>query len=328
VKTPTDSNFQRAITDSDVAAVRGLVELAKDTESFRDRRALNVAPPPPEFSCERFWHVLLGCLLTTQQRSTKGSSVDRFLDPKTFPLALDACKSEESVRRLVSDAITNFGGIRRGITISSEAAKNWKRLDGGLWKEAEESFNLLKVQRSREPQKEDRILERKAARWADDSFAGLGPKQSRNLWQWLGLTRYEIPLDGRVTDWVNTNLANKIDPRRLGQLKYYESFLDHLQAICEKAGVLPCELDAAAFDYEDLGFGSAKASKTTESGFVNPNGQVTIRNTGLPGTDHNQYVYQIACSHCGEIYGANGSDIFERKCPRCQEGKPGLSLGN
>lgn len=326
MKPATDSNLNRAITDSDVAAIRSVIERAKDTEFFRDRWARNVAPPPPEFSCERFWHVLVGCLLTTQQRSTKGSPVDRFLDLKTFPLAFDACMSEESVRQFVSDAITNFGGIRRGVTISSQAAENWKRLDGGFWKKAEESFNLLKAQRSRAPQQEDRILERKTAHWADASFAGLGPKQSRNLWQWLGLTRYEIPLDSRVTDWVNGNLTNKIDPKRLNNLKYYESVLDYVQAICEKAGVLPCELDAAAFDYEDLGLGNGKFRATTEPGFANPHGQITIRKTGTPGTDHNQYVYQLACSHCGHVYGANGSDIFERKCPNCQGGRTGLVL--
>ena len=326
MKTATDSNFQRAITDSDVVAVRSLIEQAKASEFFRDRRARNVALPPPEFSRERFWHVLLGCLLTTQQRSTKGSPVNRFLDQTAFPLGLDVCKSEASVRRFVLDAIKTFGGIRRGVTIASQAAKNWKRLDEGLWKEAEEWFDLLKKQRSREPQSEARILERKAARWADASFAGLGPKQSRNLWQWLGLTRYEIPLDSRVTKWVNENFATKIDTKRLGQLAYYESVLDQIQAICDKAEVLPCELDAAAFDYEDLGLGNGKVRSTTEPGFVNTNGQITIRNTGMPGTDHNQYVYQIACSGCGHVYGANGSDIHERKCPQCQSGRLGLSL--
>jgi len=68
----------------------------------------------------------------------------------------------------------------------------------------------------------------------------------------------------------------------------------------------------------------AKA-KTTHPGYVNePHGQEVIRNTGLHGTDKNQYVYQLGCSHCGHIYGANGSDIFERKCPKCQGGQPGL----
>ncbi len=65
---------------------------------------------------------------------------------------------------------------------------------------------------------------------------------------------------------------------------------------------------------------------TTKVGFVNLNGQVTIRNTDQPGDDHLQYTYQLGCSHCGHNYGANGSDIFERKCPKCQDGKPGLAL--
>lgn len=68
-------------------------------------------------------------------------------------------------------------------------------------------------------------------------------------------------------------------------------------------------------------------TKTTHPGHVNePHGQVVIRNTGLPGTDRGQSVYQLGCSHCGHVYGANGSDIFERKCPNCQGGKVGLPL--
>jgi PHP family Zn ribbon phosphoesterase len=65
---------------------------------------------------------------------------------------------------------------------------------------------------------------------------------------------------------------------------------------------------------------------STKPGFVNRNGQVVIRNAGIPGTDHGQKIYQIGCSSCGEVYGANGTDIFERKCPKCGEGMPGLSF--
>lgn len=323
---PAVSNGIAVVTvnDSDVAAVKKLAEQSKDTAFFQDRRARNISPPPPEFSRTEFWRVLLGCLLTTQQRSTKGTAVDRFLETVPFPLSVDVCKNEQSVRQFVSKTIKSFGGIRRGITISRQAGENWRRLDRGLWKEGEDWFERLKHQRSREPQSGDSVLEREAAHWADDSFAGLGPKQSRNLWQWLGLTRFEIPLDSRVTDRVNKNLQLKIDSARLGQLKYYESVLDNVRAICKKAEVLPCELDAAAFDYEDLGFEYGEPRSTTEPAFKNPYGQITIRNTGFPGTDHNQYVYQLACSHCGHVYGANGSDIHERKCPKCQGGRPGI----
>ncbi len=63
---------------------------------------------------------------------------------------------------------------------------------------------------------------------------------------------------------------------------------------------------------------------TTEPGYTNRNGQVVIRGTDLPGTDHYQYIYVLRCGACGYEYGANGSDIFQRKCPNCQGGAPGL----
>ncbi len=64
---------------------------------------------------------------------------------------------------------------------------------------------------------------------------------------------------------------------------------------------------------------------TTQPGYVNRNGQVVIRHTGLPGTDHGQMVYELQCSHCSYSCGANGSDIFQRKCPNCQGGAAGLA---
>jgi hypothetical protein len=66
------------------------------------------------------------------------------------------------------------------------------------------------------------------------------------------------------------------------------------------------------------------AGYSTRLGYVNPRGQVVIRNTGLAGTDHGQTVYQLGCSTCGHVYGANGSDIHLRRCPLHDRGAPGL----
>ncbi len=66
--------------------------------------------------------------------------------------------------------------------------------------------------------------------------------------------------------------------------------------------------------------------KSTEVGYVNRNGQTVIQATGLLGNDHMQRIYVLRCGTeaCGHQYGANGSDIFQRKCPKCQGGAPGL----
>ena len=70
---------------------------------------------------------------------------------------------------------------------------------------------------------------------------------------------------------------------------------------------------------------SLKDRGTTQIGYVNRNRQGTVRATDLPGNDHLQKIYVLQCEHCRHEYGANGSDIFQRKCPNCQDGAPGLS---
>lgn len=314
------------VRQQDVSCVKKLMEEAATRPFLQERRNGNVDGTPPTFSREHFWYVLTGCLLTTQQRSTRGSAVSRFLDAEPYPLELSRCKPGK-VDLLVQTEIARFGGIRRGLTIARQADANFQRLTNGEWLAVEKNFQKLLEQRKRVPVPSDKAVERAASRWAADTFAGIGPKQSRNLWQWLGLTRYETPLDSRVVGWINDNLSVEVSATQLPDRRYYEAALDYLQAICDAAGVLPCLFDAAAFRYEgEESTASAAEGATTHPGYVNRHGQVVIRNTGLPGTDHLQFIYQIGCSLCGHAYGANGSDIHERLCPRCQGGRPGLSF--
>jgi hypothetical protein len=66
------------------------------------------------------------------------------------------------------------------------------------------------------------------------------------------------------------------------------------------------------------------SGRTTAPGYQNRNGQTVLRSTGLAGTDYGQSVYVLQCDRCRHEYGANGSDIFQRRCPACQGGRPGL----
>ena len=70
---------------------------------------------------------------------------------------------------------------------------------------------------------------------------------------------------------------------------------------------------------------SGSKGRSVQIGYVNRNGQTVIAATGLPGTDHGQYVYVLRCGNCMHEYGSNGSDNFQRKCPECQAGRPGLN---
>jgi len=66
------------------------------------------------------------------------------------------------------------------------------------------------------------------------------------------------------------------------------------------------------------------AGSTVQIGSVNRNGQICCGHRGVPGTDHGQFAYRIECGNCGQVYGANGSDVHERRCPACQAGAAGI----
>lgn len=65
-----------------------------------------------------------------------------------------------------------------------------------------------------------------------------------------------------------------------------------------------------------------KHSPSTEEGYINRNNQRNNGKTGEVGTDHGQWFYEMECLNCHNKYKANGTDIFQRKCPSCQGGRP------
>ncbi len=66
-------------------------------------------------------------------------------------------------------------------------------------------------------------------------------------------------------------------------------------------------------------------AKTTQIGYVNRNNQRNLGTQGESGTDHNALAYRLECLECHHFYLANGTDIFQRKCPKCQKGAPGIN---
>lgn len=61
--------------------------------------------------------------------------------------------------------------------------------------------------------------------------------------------------------------------------------------------------------------------QSTDTGYINKNNQRNNGKTELSGTDNMQWFYQMECLNCGFVYLANGTDIWQRKCPKCQGGR-------
>jgi len=232
----------------DIQAVQDIVKQQKDRVILRSRISRNVSGPMPETNRETIWQALLMCLLTSQQRSGPDSPVSRFLLQKPFPISHEECNRRSDPKDLIQTKLGKFGGIRFAPTIADRAAVNLSYLENGGWDELDVQLNELLAQREQEPEPHHHILERKASRFMTRHFKGIGPKQARNFWQYLGLSRYEFVLDSRIIRWLKTlDFPIPLSAIALSDEAYYVFISDILRELCLEAYVLPCVFDAAVF---------------------------------------------------------------------------------
>jgi thermostable 8-oxoguanine DNA glycosylase len=231
----------------DVARVRSFLELHQDDPFVRYRMERNLRQEKPEVSKEEFWKALVSCLLTSQQRSGPGTPVTRFTSTTPFPLNYSLCGAQQDLRSFARNALTSFGGIRFSNRLADHVAENLDLLEHGLWRKTLTALDELRLAQTLES-------ERTAASFVADHFKGFGPKQSRNLLQSLGLTRYEIPIDSRITKWLNDfGFPVKLSAGALSDANYYAFVSEGFQQLCDKSDVFPCVLDAAIFASYDKG---------------------------------------------------------------------------
>jgi hypothetical protein len=201
---------------------------------------------------------LIGCLLTTQQRSGPGSAVKRLLDTDPFPLIYDECSGRDDLEKFARETLTLFGGIRRAPTIARQISENLEKLETGFWP-------VLLGRAHEINASDDPVLERNAAHLLAEHLGGIGPKQSRNLLQWIGVSKYEIPVDSRITKWLNHNLLKyHLSAILLADHTYYDMVSDGIQLLCKRANIYPCLLDAAIFTSFDGGWSESDIG-TSES---------------------------------------------------------------
>jgi hypothetical protein len=229
------------ITSRDIAAVRAVVAAHRGNAMVRNRVRRNLAKRKPSVSRAKVWRALVGSLLTTQQRSGPQSAVARFMNSHPFPLGYRVVKGQRSPEKFFRAILTGFGGIRRNVKIAAELSVNLQRLEAGLWPTTVHQINRLRNCPPRE-------VEVEVADFLDEQFVGLGPKQARNLLQGLGLTRFEIPIDSRITKWLNrTGFPVHLSAGALADISYYKFIMQGVHELCRRSGVYPCVLDAAVF---------------------------------------------------------------------------------
>ncbi|MBT4289092.1 MAG: hypothetical protein HOD92_17335 [Deltaproteobacteria bacterium] len=225
----------------DIESVEKLNNRYKDSYFVQQRIKRNLHSKPETLSKELFFKAMVSCLLTTQQRSGPDTPVNNFINTKPFPLNYDICTSQKDLLQFIQQTISNFGGLRRSNSIAREIDKNLQKLENGLWNEIFKTLQqIIKSDSS--------AFKRSAALYISSEFMGFGPKQSRNLLQSLGYTKYEIPIDSRITKWLNRNgFPLKLTASALSDENYYNFISDGIIELCKACNIEPCILDALIF---------------------------------------------------------------------------------
>lgn len=238
--------FVTTLDPADIQAVQTLVQEMNDHPFVQSRITRNINPVLPNVNPTEMWQAMLMCLITTRNKSGYGSAVDNFLCEKPFRLALETCRNTPKPMSLIENALSSLR-IQRWKISADFAFKNLNALENGGWKSLEIWRDCLYQQRFSTASAEHYQLERQAARAAQKLLIGLGPKQSRNFWQELGLFRFETPIDARVVKWFSNTFGLYISVSGLSDELYYCQVMDVIRELCEQAGVLPCLLDATIF---------------------------------------------------------------------------------
>ena len=161
-----------------------------------------------------FWEILVGCLLTTQQKSGPGKPVTRFINTCPYPLPYQTCCERDDLAEFALGVFKKFGGLRRTTGIGKELAANIGYLKDGGWSEP------LKGWRTYDSSPPQMLSEMPPISWRIIQRAG--PEQSRNLLQWTGLSCYEIPIDSRITRWLNDfGFPFKVSMKALSDRNYF-----------------------------------------------------------------------------------------------------------
>ena len=228
------------ISRDDVVQVKALVSRQKNNPLVRQRRAKDLAKTKPEVQRNEFWGWMVRMRLTSIQRSGPNTPVAKFNKSEPFPLSYELLCGAKRAEAFIADALKNARGIRFTNKIPRELATNFYLLQNGEWDHALKEWPVSCA------------IEKEVANYIDDRFDGFGPKQSRNLLQALGLTRYEIPIDIRVTKWLNDfGFPIKLSATALADRYYYEFVSEGIRMLCAKSGVYPCILDATIFAMKD-----------------------------------------------------------------------------
>lgn len=225
------------INESDIKAVKALIS-THNSSLVESRLERNIYKKNIQIDRDSIIRTLLHCLLISNQEPGADKNITNFFNKLPIILQYQFISKEKDIDELLSSILRENGLTRYIQKVPGFFSFNYSSLEQSNW----ELETKLKDSLESNPAKEE---ERKLADDIDQLFKGFGSKQARNFLQFLGITKYEIPIGPLMIQWmkdfefpVNTTLP------ALQDKAIYHFISDGIQFLCEKAGIYPCVLEA------------------------------------------------------------------------------------
>ena len=150
-------------------------------------------------------------------------------------------RSQASGLSKTASRVLSAAGLRRNVIIGEQLEVAIDSFSGSKWSELHRSLKAIVSATSLSKERETAAL-------FSATFNGIGPKQSRNLIQWIGLSRYVVPLDSRFTRHLKAiGFPVPVSAPALQDEACYRFIEDGVQQLAKTAGVYPCVYDASVF---------------------------------------------------------------------------------
>ncbi|MFN8210166.1 MAG: hypothetical protein U0T33_04280 [Bacteroidales bacterium] len=226
------------LSDTDISKIRDFVKSC-DAEEVRKVIDRNVKHIDIDIDRDSMLRTMLNCLLPRESGSLSISRLDQSFSKKPFLLTYKYLSGLSHREEAFREIFLESGITKYADRIPKYFASNFDYLERTGWDLETEIKNALGKALSKNE-------ERKLADLVDRSFKGFGSKEARCFLFNLGVTKYEIPIDSKIINWLEkSGFPLKFTNAALQDILFYHFISDGIQKLCEVSEVYPCVLYTA-----------------------------------------------------------------------------------
>ncbi len=226
------------INEDDIRKIADFVN-QQSGEYIANRIARNINYQGLLINRDTILYSLLHSLLLSSLKPDNYLHIDSITTSARYNFQYLTIKDIQDIKSYASETLKNHGLALDLKKMPEYFAYNFDLLESSNWELVDRLIRKLCI-------KESKKAEREIADYIDTMFKGFDACEARVFLQTLGLTKFEIPIDLTVSDWLNDfGFPVKLSPLALQDRDFYHFVSDGVQLLCKRAEVYPCVLEAA-----------------------------------------------------------------------------------